>query len=175
MTWSYDFFLCIPTSAADAPAVNPEGIKTPLANGLITFFINPVFSNVPRSLPTNPPDCVTLDNWVFDHLMSVEKWFAKALRRFAACLLVNKNLWGKLVSLSPIIFDDNLKTTSVSSFIAEFNLISCEFNSFTFKLSYCVIFILIKIKLLYHTCFYKNFTVPCENSKTISFASSRMK
>ena len=121
------FFLCIPTSAADAPAVNPKGIKTPLVDGLITFLINgnPVFSNVPRGLPTNPPDCVILDNWVFDNLISVEEWFAKALRRLAACLLVNKDLWGKLVSLSPIIFDDNLKTTSVSFFVADFNLISC--------------------------------------------------
>ena len=31
-------FLCIPASAADAAAVNPKGIKTLLANGLITFF-----------------------------------------------------------------------------------------------------------------------------------------
>ena len=40
-------FLCIPASAADAAAVHPKGIKTLLANGLITFFINgnPVFSN----------------------------------------------------------------------------------------------------------------------------------
>ena len=40
-------FLCIPASAADAAAVNPKGIETLLANGLITFFINghPVFSN----------------------------------------------------------------------------------------------------------------------------------
>ena len=44
--------------AADAAAVNPNGIKTLLANGLITFFIsgNPVFNNGPRSLPRNPPD-----------------------------------------------------------------------------------------------------------------------
>ena len=50
-------FLCIPTSAADAAVVNPKGIKTLLANGLITFFINgnPVFSKGPRSLPRNPP------------------------------------------------------------------------------------------------------------------------
>ena len=48
-----NIFLCIPASAADAAAVNPKGIKTLLANGLITFFIsgNPVFSNGPRSLP----------------------------------------------------------------------------------------------------------------------------
>ena len=49
-------FLCIPASAADAAAVNPKGIKTLLANGLITFFINgnPVFSNGPNNLPRNP-------------------------------------------------------------------------------------------------------------------------
>ena len=46
------FFLCIPASAADATAVNPKGIKTLSANGLITFFINgnPVFSNGPSNL-----------------------------------------------------------------------------------------------------------------------------
>ena len=50
------YFFCIPASAADAAAVNPNGIKTLLANGLITFFINgkPVFNNGPRSLPRNP-------------------------------------------------------------------------------------------------------------------------
>ena len=31
-------FLCITTSAGDAATVNPNGIKTLLANGLITFF-----------------------------------------------------------------------------------------------------------------------------------------
>ena len=56
------FFLCIPASAPDAAAVNPNRIKMVLVNGLITFFINgnPVFSNAPRSLPTNPPDCIIL-------------------------------------------------------------------------------------------------------------------
>ena len=48
-----------------------------------------------------------------------------------------------------MIFDDNDKTTSVSFFIADFNLLSSEFDSFTFKLLYCVMFILIKIKPLY--------------------------
>ena len=49
--------LCIPAYAADAATVNPKGIKTLLANGLITSFIrgNPVFSNGPKSLPRNPP------------------------------------------------------------------------------------------------------------------------
>ena len=49
-------FLCIRASAGDAAAVNPKTIKTLLANGLITFFINGnlVFSNGPRSRPRNP-------------------------------------------------------------------------------------------------------------------------
>ena len=57
------FFLCIPASAADAPPVNPNEIKTLLGNGLITFFINgdPVFSNGSRSLPRILPDCIILD------------------------------------------------------------------------------------------------------------------
>ena len=43
------FFLYIPASATVAAAVNPDGIKTLLANDSITFFINgnPVFSNGP--------------------------------------------------------------------------------------------------------------------------------
>ena len=47
-------------------AANPKGIKTLLANGLITFFINGylVFSNGPNNLPGNPPDCIIFDNWV---------------------------------------------------------------------------------------------------------------
>ena len=44
--------------------VNPKRIKTHLANGLITFFINgnPIFSNGPNNLPKNPSDCMILDN-----------------------------------------------------------------------------------------------------------------
>ena len=65
--------------------------------------------------------------------MSVDDLLAKAWQRFKIFLLVNNNLWGKLVSLSTIIFDDNVKT------IADFSLLNCEFDSFTFKLLYCVI------------------------------------
>ena len=51
-------------SVPDAAAVNPNGIKTLLANGLGTFPIkdNQVFSNGPKSLPKNPPDCPILFN-----------------------------------------------------------------------------------------------------------------
>ena len=57
-------FLCIPAAVADAAAVNPNGTKILLANGLVTFFINgnPVFNNGPRGLPRNPPHCNILDN-----------------------------------------------------------------------------------------------------------------
>ena len=70
--------------------------------------------------------------------MSFDVLLAKALRRFATCLSVSNNLWGKLVSSCelPITFDDSLKTTLVSFFIAGFNLLSCDFDSFTFKMLY---------------------------------------
>ena len=47
-----------------AAAVNPNGIKTLLANALSTFFIkgNSVFSNGPKRLPKNSPDCAILCN-----------------------------------------------------------------------------------------------------------------
>ena len=85
----------------------------------------------------NPPFCILVD-CAFDNLISVDVWLAKTLRRFATCLLVNNNLCEKFVSSSEllIIFDDNLKATLVPFFIAEFNLLSCDFDSFTFKLLY---------------------------------------
>ena len=127
--------------AADDAAVNPNGIKTLLANCLITLFINgnPVFSDGPRSLPRTPPYYIILDIWVFDNLISVHDLSTKSLQRFAICLLVNDNFWWKFVSQSPTIFDDNLKTTSVSVSISDFNSSSCELDRFTFKLLHCVI------------------------------------
>ena len=52
-------------SAVDSAAVNPEDVmKMPLANGLSTFFVNDnlVFSNGPKSLTRNFPDCTILGN-----------------------------------------------------------------------------------------------------------------
>ena len=51
-----NILLRITSSVADTAAVNPNFIKTLLANGLSTFPIkaNPVFSNDPKSLPRNP-------------------------------------------------------------------------------------------------------------------------
>ena len=91
-----------------------------------------MFSIVPRGLPRYSPDYITF----FDNLISVDELFAKALRRFETCLIVHNNLCEKLVSSLelPIIFDDNLKTILVLFFIADLNLLSYEFDSFTFKL-----------------------------------------
>ena len=74
-----NIFLWIAASVADAAAVNHNGIKTLLANGLSTFPIksNPVFNNGPRSLPKNPPGCPTLCNWVFNNIYITCKSFAK--------------------------------------------------------------------------------------------------
>ena len=81
MTWSNIVFW-IAASTADAAGVNPNGIKTLLANGLSAFLIkgNSVFSNGPRSLPKNPPDCPILGNWVFDSFIFGNEPFAKALQ-----------------------------------------------------------------------------------------------
>ena len=81
-----NIFLCIPASAADAAAVNPNGINTLFANGLITLFIdgNPDFNKRPNNLPKNPPDCILFDNWVFENLISADELFAKDLRIFAS-------------------------------------------------------------------------------------------
>ena len=73
---------------ADASAANSDGIKMFLAYGLSISFINgnPVFSNCPKRLPKNPPDCPILCNWVFDNYILVEKVFAKALRSLKTCM-----------------------------------------------------------------------------------------
>ena len=58
---------------------------------------------------------------VFGNLISADELFAKDLRRPETCLSVNNNSWGKLVSLLPIMLDDNLNITSDSFFMADFN------------------------------------------------------
>ena len=76
----------IAASVADVAAVNPNGIKTLLANGLSTFFIkeNPVFSNGPKCLPKilvivlfYAIDC--------DNFILADEPFAKALRSLDLC------------------------------------------------------------------------------------------
>ena len=57
------------------------------------------------------------------------------MRIFEPFILVNNHLCGKLVSSLevPIEFDERLKVTSVLFFIADFNLLSCELDNFTFN------------------------------------------
>ena len=90
-------FLWTTAFVADSAAVNSNGIKTLLANGLSTFPIkgNPVFSIGPESLPKNSLDCPILWNWVFGNSMLAKEIFAKILRSFE---LVNNNLCCKLFS-----------------------------------------------------------------------------
>ena len=119
-----NIFLWITASFVDSATVNPNGIKTYLANSLSIFLIkgNPVFSNRPKSLPENPPDCSILFSWVFDNFTLADKPLAKALRSFETYALVNKNLWGKPFSSLelPTTFDKIFKVTSVQLFIPHF-------------------------------------------------------
>ena len=75
-------FFRIVASVASAAAVNPNGIKTLLANGFSTFFIKgkPVFDNDPKILPKIAPGCPILYNWLFDNSILTDELFAKALQ-----------------------------------------------------------------------------------------------
>ena len=77
-----NIFLWIAVSVADAAAVNSNGIKTLLASGLSIFIIesDQVFSNGPKILTKNSPDCHILSNWVFDNFILAEELSSKALR-----------------------------------------------------------------------------------------------
>ena len=89
-----NIFLLIAASVGDAAVVNPNGIKTLLANGLRTFAIkgNPGFSTKPKSITENPPNYSTLCKWVFDNSILAEELFPKALQNLETCALVNNNL-----------------------------------------------------------------------------------
>ena len=74
-----NIFLWIAGPVADATAVNPNSVKMLLASGLGTFRFkgNPVFSNGPKTLPKNPPDCLILCKWAFDYSILADESFAK--------------------------------------------------------------------------------------------------
>ena len=57
-------------------------VKTLLASGLRIFIIesDQVFSNGPKILTKNSPDCHILSNWVFDNFILAEELSSKALR-----------------------------------------------------------------------------------------------
>ena len=62
------------------------GIKN--TNRSSTFLIKgkAVFSNGPKSLPKNPPNCPILCKWVFDNFILAEKTFVKSLGSFDTCV-----------------------------------------------------------------------------------------
>ena len=95
-------------------------------------------SNGPKSFPKNPSDCQILFNRVFDIFILADEPFAKDLRSFETCVLVNNNLRGKLLSSleSPTIFDEIFKVASVALFLPDFNSLSCQLYHFTFKVLY---------------------------------------
>ena len=119
------FFLWIPVSAADSAAVNPNGIKTLLANGVSTFLIigKLTFTNGSRNTSRNT-GCTILDSWVFDNFILADKLFAKAWRNVSNDLCNSNNSCGKLVSLleSPIILDEHFRVTSIALLIADLKL-----------------------------------------------------
>ena len=64
----------------------------------VHFLLKSIFSNGPKSLPKNPPDCPILCYWVFDNFILAEELFAKALESLETCVLVTNNLCGKISS-----------------------------------------------------------------------------
>ena len=91
--------------------------------------------NIPSEANRNYPNCTILDNWTFANSILADEPFAKALHMFETCILVNNDLCGKQVSSleCPILFDERFKVTSVPFFIADFNLLSYDWDNFTFK------------------------------------------
>ena len=115
----------IAASVAVAAAVNPNGIKTLLANDLSTSSVKgkQAFSNSPKSLPGNPPDYTILCNWVFENFIWTAELFATASRNLKTCVLVDNNIFGKSVSSleSPTTFHlTSFKRTWLSIFILDF-------------------------------------------------------
>ena len=65
------------------------------------------------------PDCIILDNWVFENFISADERFGKALRIFENCVWVNNISCEKLNwSLDiQIKFNERFKVTLVPFFI----------------------------------------------------------
>ena len=119
---------------AGVAVVDPNSIKTLLGNGLITFFMKGkrVFSNGPKSLSTNPPDCPILYNWIFDNFILCDELFAKALRSLETFVLVNNSLCGKLYSSLKLLitFNERSKVISIPFFIPVAKLIKLRIRQF---------------------------------------------
>ena len=99
-----------------------------------------IFPKIVMSLRA-PPHFRVLDNRVFENFILADEPFAKALRIFETCVLVNNNLCKKLVSSLElqIKFDERFEFTSAPFSIADFNLLIRELDNFTFSVLYCFI------------------------------------
>ena len=77
-------------------------------------------------------------NRVLDNFILAVKPFAKALRSLETCVLIKNKLCRKLFSSleTPTSFDERFMVTSVPFFISDFNLLSYELDTFTFKMLY---------------------------------------
>ena len=131
-------FLWRAASVADNAAVNLNGMSKLLAFKLLTFSLIAYFITlkVKEVYDRNSPSCIILEIFVFDILGVPGKLFAKAWQISAIFLPASNTFYGKIVLLLDllIIFDDNLKVTSL--FTANFNLLSREFDNFRFTLLY---------------------------------------
>ena len=76
---------------------------------------------------------------------------------------------------APTRFNESFKFTSAPFFICDFNLLTCGFNYFTFKVLYWVILHWYYIKVKTKTTNHSTLIVPREKSKIVSFAFSIMK
>ena len=84
---------------------------------------NPLISGPVDSYRANHPDCIILDNCVYEDFILADEPFTKALRISQTCVIVNNNLHEKLVSSLefPITFNERFKVTSVAFFIVDLN------------------------------------------------------
>ena len=129
----------------------------------IYFIIGkPTFMNGPRILPRNPPKLFLTAEFLTIISKPMNWMFAKALRGLQTFLSCISKFWGKLVSLVPIMFNDNHRDTSVAFFVTDFSLLRCNIDNFTFTLWYWVVFI-IKV----HLCRFENLRAcfcSCKNN-----------
>ena len=79
-------------------------------------------SNGRTILPRNLLDCPILCSWNLDNSILADEPFTKALRSFETCVLVNNNLYRKLISSLelPTTFEEIFKVPSVPFFILQF-------------------------------------------------------
>ena len=47
-----------------------------------------MFSNGPKSLPRDSPDCPIVCNWIFDNFILADELFTKALQSLKTCVLI---------------------------------------------------------------------------------------